>query len=81
MESTRSQHCPALAEMKRPFQKIIYAILVNKVDRVIESEYETYESSMHAQLKEWCEIKQKQFNLNRAISIHFVSAKTGHGVE
>jgi hypothetical protein len=62
MDSTRY-----MSEASKPLQKIIYTVLVNKIDRVIDTEYAEYEKSMTRILKEWCENKQRQFNLSQSI--------------
>jgi hypothetical protein len=62
MDSTRY-----MSEAYKPLQKIIYTVLVNKIDRVIDTEYAEYEKSMMKTLKQWCENKQRQFNLSRSI--------------
>ena len=80
MDSTRYM-TNGMSDMSRPLQRIIYTLLVNKIDRVVEETYPEYEQEMHRLLKDWCEAKQRQFNLNRPIQIFFVSALSGAGID
>lgn len=61
--------------------KIVFAIFLNKIDRIQDDQLSQWQEETAKQVSEWCEQVQKQFNFNRPITIHFVSALTGEAID